>query len=66
MCVVQGVQRLSGAKVRAAELRGGAALVVAALAAEGMSEITGLQYIDRGYENIEGALRSVGADIKRI
>ena len=66
VCVVQGVQRLSGAKVRAAELRGGAALVVAALAAEGMSEITGLQYIDRGYENIEGALRSVGADIKRI
>ena len=37
-----------------------------ALAAEGTSEIGGLQYIDRGYENLEGALRSVGADIKRI
>ena len=66
VCVVQGVKQLSGAKVCAAELRGGAALVTAALAAEGTSEIGGLQYIDRGYENLEGALRSVGADIKRI
>lgn len=65
VCVVEGVKRLSGAKVRASELRGGAALVVAALAAEGTSEITGLQYIDRGYESIETALRSVGADIRR-
>lgn len=66
VCVVQGVKRLSGAKVCAAELRGGAALVTAALAAEGTSEITGLVYIDRGYESLEGALRSVGADIKRV
>lgn len=66
VCVVQGVRQLSGAKVCAAELRGGAALVVAALAAEGTSEIGGLQFIDRGYENLEGALRSVGADIKRV
>ena len=60
------MKQLSGAKGCAAELRGGAALVTAALAAEGTSEIGGLQYIDRGYENLEGALRSVGADIKRI
>lgn len=66
VCVVQGVKRLSGAKLCAAELRGGAALVTAALAAEGTSEITGLGYIDRGYESLEGALRSVGADIKRV
>lgn len=66
VCVVQGVKRLSGAKVCAAELRGGAALVTAALAAEGTSEITGLCYIDRGYESLEGALRSAGADIKRV
>ncbi len=66
VCVVQGVRKLSGAKVCAAELRGGAALVTAALAAEGTSEITGLNYIDRGYEAIETALRSVGADIKRV
>ncbi len=66
VCVVQGVKQLSGAKVCAAELRGGAALVVASLAAEGTSEISGLQYIDRGYECLEGALRSIGADIKRV
>lgn len=66
VCVVQGVKRLSGAKVCAAELRGGAALITAALAAEGTSEVTGLCYIDRGYESLEGALRSVGADIKRV
>lgn len=66
VCVVQGVKKLSGAKVCAAELRGGAALVTAALAAEGTSEITGLNYIDRGYEALETSLRSVGADIKRV
>ncbi len=66
VCVVQGVEKLSGAKVCAAELRGGAALTVAALAAEGTSEITGLKYIDRGYEAIEKTLRSVGADIRRV
>lgn len=66
VCVIQGVNSLSGAKVCAAELRGGAALVTAALAAEGTSEITGLGFIDRGYESLEGALRSVGADIKRV
>lgn len=66
MCLVRGVKKLSGAKVCAAELRGGAALIVAALAAEGTSEVTGLGYVDRGYEAIETALRSVGADIKRI
>lgn len=65
VAVVQGVERLSGAKLCAGELRGGAALVTAALAAEGTSEISGVGYIDRGYENIEKALRSVGADISR-
>ncbi len=66
MCLVRGVKKLSGAKVCAAELRGGAALIIAALAAEGTSEVTGLGYVDRGYEAIESALRSVGADIKRV
>lgn len=66
VCVVEGVPRLSGAKVRAAELRGGAALIVAALAADGVSEITGLGFIDRGYESPEKALRAVGADIRRV
>ncbi len=66
VAVVEGVKRLTGAKLQAVELRGGAALITAALAAEGISEITGLNYIDRGYDCIEAALRSVGADIRRV
>lgn len=66
VAIVEGVKSLSGAKLCAAELRGGAALVTAALAAEGTSEISGLCYIDRGYESIESALRSAGADIRRV
>lgn len=66
VAVVEGVRALSGAKLQAAELRGGAALVTAALAAEGVSEISGVCYIDRGYESIEKVLRSAGADIKRV
>lgn len=65
VAVVQGVPGLSGAKLCAGELRGGAALVTAALAAEGTTEISGVGYIDRGYESIEKTLRSVGADISR-
>lgn len=65
VAVIEGVEKLSGAKLCAAELRGGAALITAALAADGTSEISGTEFIDRGYENIEQALRSVGADIKR-
>ena len=66
VAVVQGVPALSGARVCAGELRGGAALVTAALAAEGTSEISGVCYIDRGYDSIEKTLRSVGADISRV
>lgn len=65
VCVIEGVKKLSGAKLCASELRGGAALVVAALAAEGTTEISGVNYIERGYEAIENELRSVGADIKK-
>ncbi len=66
VAVTEGVQRLTGAKLQAAELRGGAALITAALAAEGVSEIRGLNYIDRGYDSIENILRQAGADIRRI
>lgn len=66
VAVVEGVERLTGAKLEASELRGGAALIVAALAAEGASEISGIRYIDRGYEDIEKTLRSIGADIRRV
>lgn len=66
VAVIEGVNKLYGVKTEASDLRGGAGLVVAALAAEGTSEISGLQFIDRGYEEIETVLRSVGADIKRV
>ena len=63
--IVRGVKKLYGANVVARELRGGAALVIAALAADGISEIKGTEYIDRGYENIEKYLQECGVKIKR-
>ncbi len=65
VAVVEGVKSLSGAAVEAGDLRGGAALVVAALAAEGETVISGVHHIDRGYEKIENALSLIGADIIR-
>lgn len=64
--VVRGVKSLSATNVVAQELRGGAALVIAALCAEGKSEISGVEFIDRGYESIEKNLYDCGADIIRI
>ena len=66
VAVVYGVPRLHGAQVQAADLRGGAALVVAALGAEGESRITGLHHIDRGYQDLSGDLSRLGADIRRV
>lgn len=63
--VVRGVPRLSGAPVRAHDIRAGAAMVVAGLAADGSTTITGVHHIDRGYEDLVGRLRSVGAEITR-
>ncbi len=65
VAVIIGKSKLTGAKVAAKELRGGAALVVAALAAEGVTEIENVKFIDRGYEKIEKILSSCGIDIKR-
>lgn len=65
VAVVLGKSTLSGAKVVAKELRGGAALVLAAMAAEGETEIENVKFIDRGYEKIEKVLSSCGIDIKR-
>ena len=65
-CVIVGQPRLQGAPVMATDLRAGAALVMAGLAAEGETEIRGLQHIDRGYENFEAKLCSLGAQIKRV
>ena len=65
VCVVEGAEKLTGAPVRATDLRAGAALVVAGLMADGITEISGVRYIDRGYDHIESKLKSVGADIHR-
>jgi UDP-N-acetylglucosamine 1-carboxyvinyltransferase len=63
--VVRGVPRLSGAPVRAHDIRAGAAMVVAGLAAEGETEISGIHHIDRGYDDLVGRLAAVGAHIER-
>ncbi|MDQ3738141.1 MAG: UDP-N-acetylglucosamine 1-carboxyvinyltransferase [Actinomycetota bacterium] len=63
--VVRGVPRLSGAPVRAHDIRAGAAMVVAGLAAEGETRISGVHHIDRGYEDLVGRLQGVGATIER-
>jgi UDP-N-acetylglucosamine 1-carboxyvinyltransferase len=64
--VVKGVEKLSGTVVEATDLRAGAALVLAGLAAEGVTEIEGIEHIDRGYEGMEDKYRAIGADIRRI
>ena len=65
MAVVEGVSSLYGATASAGDLRGGAALMVAALAARGHSEITDIHHIDRGYENPLKVFTELGADIRR-
>ncbi len=66
VAVVEGTGHLTGAPVKATDLRAGVALVIAALAAEGRTEIEDIYHIERGYEDIEKKLRSLGADIKKI
>jgi UDP-N-acetylglucosamine 1-carboxyvinyltransferase len=63
--VILGNRRLSGAPVRATDLRAGAALIIAALAAEGESQISGLHHIDRGYEDLVAKFRTGGATVNR-
>jgi UDP-N-acetylglucosamine 1-carboxyvinyltransferase len=64
--VIRGVERLSGAPVRAHDIRAGAALVVAGLVAEGETVISNAHHVDRGYEDLAGKLASVGALVTRI
>jgi len=66
VAVIEGVDKLTGAPVRASDLRAGAALVIAGLAAEGTTEIEEIGYIERGYEDIVEKLRKLGADISRV
>lgn len=64
--IVDGVAKLKGTEVRATDLRAGAALVCAGLAAEGVTKVTQLSHIDRGYDNLVGKLKGLGADIVRV
>ena len=66
VAVIEGVDHLEGAPIQACDLRAGAALVIAALAANGTTELSQVQYIERGYENLVGKLRAVGADISLV
>jgi len=64
--VVRGVPRLSGAPVKAPDIRAGAALVIAGLAAEGETSVSGVHHVDRGYDDLVGRLSALGADIERV
>ena len=66
VCVVSGREKLYGAEVNAHDLRGGMALVMAGLVAEGYTTISGINFIDRGYYHLEENLAMLGADIKRM
>ncbi len=66
IAVIEGVKELVGAPVKAMDLRAGAAMVVAGLAARGVTEIENIEYIERGYENIVEKLQGLGADIRRV
>lgn len=66
MAVIEGIKHLNGATVRATDLRGGSAMILAGLNAYGTTEITEIHHIDRGYEQPEKVLEDLGADIKRV
>lgn len=66
VAIVEGVERLQGAPVMSYDLRGGAALVVAGLAAQGRTQVSGTEYIRRGYEDLPGNLAALGARIREV
>lgn len=66
VAVVEGTGSLKGAPVKATDLRAGAALIIAGLAAEGVTEIEDIYHVERGYEDIEKKLRALGADIRKV
>ena len=66
LAIIEGVERLSGAQLEACDLRAGAAMLIAALAAQGISEITNVQYIERGYEDVIGKIQAVGGRIRSV
>jgi len=64
--IITGPTRLHGATVSVPDIRSGAALVIAALCAEGTTELENVFHLDRGYESLEGKLRSLGAGVERV
>ena len=64
--IIEGIEEMQGAQVRATDLRAGAALIIAGLAAKGTTEVLDIHHIDRGYEFIENKLQRLGADIRRV
>lgn len=66
VALIEGTGRLMGAPVRACDLRAGAALIIAGLAASGVTEIYDIHHIERGYDCMEGKLRALGADIEKV
>ncbi len=64
--IIDGVEKYTGASISAPDLRAGAALVIAALAAEGTTTIDDIQYIERGYEDFDLKLQSLGAQIEKV
>lgn len=66
IAIINGVNRYTGARVNAPDLRAGAALVIAGLAADGVTVVDDIYYVERGYENLEGKLRGIGACIEKV
>ena len=66
VAIITGVEKLHGCTVRACDLRAGAAMVIAGLAADRTTTIEDIEYIERGYENLIGKLTAIGAEIRRV
>ena len=66
VCVIDGVEKLQGARVRACDLRAGVSMVLAGLVAEGVTEVVDINHIERGYEGLVDKLRALGADIEKV
>ena len=66
ICIIEGVDSLHGGKVKSTDLRGGAALIIAGLSTKDITEVYDIYHVERGYENIENVLKSLGADIKKV
>ena len=66
IAVIEGIKKYTGAQVSALDLRAGAALVIAGLVADGVTAIDDIKYIERGYEDFDGKMRSLGADMAKV